>query len=295
MTKGALIFAHNNKEIDYLKIACVNALMIQKNLGVGVTLITDEGTIGWARESLGNKFLDKCFEHIIIEDRDYVFQNKNIRLYRDTVYNTEYLPFYNCNHWMAYDLSPYDETLFIDADYLIMSDALNNCWGSHHDFMINSNIQEVMFSRKNTYGNIDDFGIKLYWATCIYFKKSELAQHAFQLVKHVYENYKFYRQLYLIPRGLFRNDYAFSIAVHMLNGFVDNGLISELPINAVYKSFDNDDIYSINGLNDVTLLLEKPETSGEYIATRFKGLDLHIMNKWAITRHADKLLEIYNV
>lgn len=297
MSKGALIFAHNNKEIDYIKIACINSLMIQKNLNVGVTLITDKGTLEWAVESMGQEFLDKCFEYIKIEERDYVFQTKNIRLYRDTVYNTDYLPFYNCNHWMAYDLTPYDETLFIDADYLIMSDALSNCWGSHHDFMINSNIQECMFerNRKNKLGNIDDMGINLYWATCIYFKKSELAQHAFQLVKHVFENYKFYRQLYLIPRGLFRNDYAFSIAVHMLNGFVDNGLISELPIKAIYKSFDNDDIAAVHGVNDVSLLLERPETSGDYIVTRYKGLDLHLMNKWAIIRHADKLLELYNV
>ena len=294
MSKGALIFAHNNSEIDYIKIACINALMIQDNLKVGVTLVTDEGTLKWAVESLGEELVNKCFEHVIVEERDYVFQLKNIRLYRDTVYNSKHLPFYNCNHWMAYELSPYEETLFVDADYLIMSDALNNCWGSNQDFMINSNIREILFSREPSVKSIDTYGIKLYWATCIYFRKSDLAEHAFQLVRHVYENYKFYRNLYLIPRGLFRNDFAFSIAVHMLNGFVDNKLIAELPINAVYKSFDNDDIHCVNGKNDITMLLEKENAYGEYILSRFKGLDLHIMNKWALSRHADKLLEIYS-
>ena len=32
MTRGVLMYAHNNNEIDYFKIACANALMVQKNL-----------------------------------------------------------------------------------------------------------------------------------------------------------------------------------------------------------------------------------------------------------------------
>lgn len=292
-TCGVLLFAHNNKEIDYVKIAYANALMIKKNLNVGVTLVTDDGTMSWAKTSIGEDELNNCFENIIIIDRDYDFQARNIRLYRDTAYNVKHLPFYNCNHYLAYDLSPYDETLFIDADYLIMSGALSACWGSNQDFMINSNIQELMFSRKGGSVRIDDFGIKLYWATAIYFKKTKEAETIFSLVKHVYENYRYYRQLYLIPRGLFRNDFAFSIAVHMVNGFLDNGLISELPIAALYKSFDGDDIYSVNDINDITMMLEKPDGNGKFILTRFKGLDIHIMNKYAVVRKSDDIIRLY--
>jgi len=32
--KGFLMFAHNNSEIDYFRLAVVNALLIQKNTGV---------------------------------------------------------------------------------------------------------------------------------------------------------------------------------------------------------------------------------------------------------------------
>lgn len=294
MTKGAMMFAHNNEEIDYVKIACLNAQMIKQNLDVGVTLVTDTGTLSWAMESLGEEYLNECFEHIISEDPDYVYKQQNIRAFRDTVYTIKHLPFYNCDHWKAYELSPYDETIFIDADYLIMSDSLNRCWGSKHDIMINKDIKELFFGRIQEKTTVGNSGIDTYWATCIYFRKSELAEHLFFMVKYVYDNYAYYRDLYSTPNSMFRNDYAFSIAVHIMNGFSNSDLIKQLPIPALYKSFDNDDIVSINGANDVTLLLEKPKCTGDYILSRVKDLDIHIMNKWAILRNYDKLKELYS-
>ena len=65
MTRGVLMYAHNNSEIDYFKIACANALMVRKNMGVPVTLVTDEGTLSWGRKALGEKFVEYCFEKII--------------------------------------------------------------------------------------------------------------------------------------------------------------------------------------------------------------------------------------
>lgn len=295
MTKGAMMFAHNNEEIDYVKIACLNAQMIKRNLDVGVTLVTDTGTLTWAKESLGQAYLDQCFETIISEDPDYVYKQQNIRAFRDTVYTIKHLPFYNCDHWKAYELSPYDETIFIDADYLIMSDSLDKCWGSKHDIMINKDIKELFFGRVQEKTTVGNSGIDTYWATCIYFRKSELAEHLFFMVKYVYDNYAYYRDLYSTPNAMFRNDYAFSIAVHIMNGFSNSDLIKQLPIPALYKSFDNDDIVSINGVNDVTLLLEKPNRTGDYILSRVKDLDIHIMNKWAILRNYDKLKELYIV
>lgn len=294
MSKGAMIFAHNNEEIDYVKIASLNALMIQRNLDVGVTLVTDEGTLSWAKQSLGEKYINECFEHIVVEDADYVYKQNNMRAFRDTVYTVKHLPFYNCDHWKAYELSPYDETIFVDADYLIMSNALNRCWGSDHEILINKDIKELYFGRVQENTTVGKSGIDTYWATCIYFRKSELAEYLFYMVKYIYENYKYYRELYSTPNSMFRNDYAFSIAVHIMNGFSNSEMIKQLPIPALYKSFDNDDIVSVNGLNDITLLLEKPKCSGDYILSRFKDLDVHIMNKWAVLRNFDELKELYS-
>jgi hypothetical protein len=293
MTCGVLMYAHNNAEIDYFKIACANALMVQKNLNVPVTLVTDAGTVEWGKKALGDAFVDKCFEHIIVVDRDWNF--KNSRNYSDTSYTTKSLQFYNCNHWEAFELSPYDETLFIDADYLIMSSALNNCWGSDNDIMINHNIFSPGSIADPHTKYIDDFGIRQYWATVIYFKKTELAKFLFELVKHIQEKYYYYTQLYYFSNGMYRNDYAFSIAIHMLNGFSSaDSTVKELPIPGLLMSWDTDDIYKVSGVNDILLYTEK-ETKGTYMLTRLKEQDVHIMNKWAINRHAEKLIELYGV
>ena len=104
MSRGVLMYAHNNSEIDYLKIACANALMVKHNLGVPTTLVTDEGTISWGRQAMGDDFIEQCFEKVLIVDRNYKFNNP--RNFSDTVYSTKNLQFYNCNHWEAYGLSP---------------------------------------------------------------------------------------------------------------------------------------------------------------------------------------------
>jgi hypothetical protein len=286
------MYAHNNPEIDYFKIACANALMVKKNLQVSVTLVTDEGTLSWGKKALGEEFVNHCFEHVVLTKRVWSFENK--RTYSDTSASQKTLQFYNCNHWEAFELSPYDETLFIDVDYLIMSSALSNCWGSENDIMINHNIFTPGSDKEPYSKYIDDFGIRLYWATVIYFKKTELARFVFDTVRHIQENYGYYKQLYYFSNGMFRNDNAFSIAVHMLNGFTDsNTIIKELPITGLLMSWDVDDVYKVNGVNDITVYTEKP-AKGTYLLARVKGQDIHIMNKWAINRNSDRLIELYN-
>lgn len=287
------MIAHNNQEIDYFKIACANALMVQKNLKVPVTLITDEGTLEWGNKAYTKKFIKKCFDEVVVVNRDYSFKNQ--RSFKDTTFTNKDLQFYNCNHYEAYELSPYEETLFIDSDYLIMSSALNNCWNSLNDVMINHTIYSPIDTIAPYTKNIDDMGIKLYWATVIYFRKSSLAEHLFSLVKHIQENYFYYKELYYFSNGMFRNDYAFSIAVHMLNGFNDfESIINELPIPGLSMSWDINDIHSVR-FNDMTLYVEKEKEKGSYILTKIKDTDVHIMNKWAINRFADEIISLYKV
>jgi len=80
----------------------------------------------------------------------------------------------------------------------------------------------------------------------------------------------------------------------MLNGFSDfESVIKELPINGMLMSWDVNDIHSVQGINDIILYIEKDKEKGNYILGRIKDLDVHIMNKWAINRHSDKLISLY--
>ena len=290
-TRGVLMFAHNNTEIDYFRLAVVNALLVQKNLGIkNVTVVTDPHSLKQGEKTLGKRLIKKAINNIVVVDKDKRFKALNQRLYKDTSHTAKYLPFYNVNRCDAYKISPYDETLLIDVDYLILSDTLNHCWGHNNELMMNWKYQDIMYERKDsTLNRLYDMGITMYWATVVYFRKTEYVESFFNIVSHVKNNPQFYKDLYKWQGTLYRNDYSFSIAAHMMSGFVDKG-IPQLP-TTLYKSFDTDDIHSAIDENTIVMYLEKPRSPGDFMLTKWQGVDLHIMNKWAINRVSEELLE----
>jgi len=290
-TRGVIMFAHNNTEIDYFRLAVVNALLVQKNLGIkNITVVTDPHSLKQGEKTLGKRLIKKAINNIIVIEKDKKFKALNQRLYKDTSHTTKYLPFYNVNRCDAYELSPYDETLLIDVDYLILSDTLNHCWGHNNELMMNWKYQDIMYERKDpSLKRLYDMGITMYWATVVYFRKTEYVESFFNIVKHVKNNPQYYKDLYKWQGTLYRNDYSFSIAAHMMSGFVDKG-IPQLP-TTLYKSFDTDDIHSAIDENTIVMYLEKPRSPGDFMLTKWQGIDLHIMNKWAINRVSDNLLE----
>ena len=291
-TRGILMFAHNNQEIDYIKLAIVNALLIQKHLlltSEQITIITDQTTYDYALESLGEDMVNKSAQYMVTQT-DVKFKYKNQRIYKDTYYSPKVLPFYNVNRCDAYELSPYDETILIDADYLVLSDVLNTCWNSNNDVMMNWKFQDVCSDRKyQQLDRLDPLGITMYWATVVYFRKGPEAESLFNIVKHVKDNRTHYSNLYKFNDSIYRNDYSFSIAAHMLSGFRDKGL-AQLPFT-LYKTFDTDDIYKARG-EKLYLYLEKANAPGDFMLTKWVGTDIHIMNKWAFNRISDHLLEV---
>ena len=295
MSKGFIMFAHNNNEIDYLKLAVVNALLIKQNCNIkDVTVVTNQASYDYTTSQLGEEFVNNAISNIIITEKDKHFKSINTRLYKDTSHTSKPLPFYNVDRCDAYNLSPYDETLLIDADYLILSDTLNSCWGHENEFMMNWSYQDIMSERDDpTLKRLSGTGITMYWATVVYFKKSAFAEQFFKTVAHVRDNREFYQDVYKWPGNLYRNDYSFSVAAHMMSGFVDKG-IPQLPVPHLYKTFDTDDIHSAPAQNEIIFYLEKPKSLGDFMLCRWRGLDIHVMNKWAINRVSNKLIEYVN-
>jgi hypothetical protein len=289
--RGIIMFAHNNSEIDYFKLAVLNSLLIQRHLGISnITVVTDPHSYDHGIKTLGKKLVNSAINNLIVVEKDKEFKLANTRIYKDTSHTAKPLSFYNVNRCDAYDLSPYEETILLDVDYLILSDTLNQCWGHNEELMMNWRYQDIMYERKDTTLNrLNDFGITMYWATVVYFRKTPYAETFFNCVKHVKENTQYYKDLYKWNGTLYRNDYSFSIAAHIMSGFQDKG-ISQLP-TTLYKTFDTDDVHS--AVNDHTLImyLEKPRSPGDFMLTKWDGVDLHVMNKWAINRISEEMLD----
>jgi hypothetical protein len=116
MTTGALIFAFNNNQIDYVAMAEWSAKNIQRHLGIPVSLVTDVDTD------------TAMFDQVIYTA---IEESTNTRHFSDVGTVT----WHNLNRMDAYNLTPYDQTLVLDADYVVASNQLQAVLNSQEDFM----------------------------------------------------------------------------------------------------------------------------------------------------------------
>lgn len=293
MSKGVVLVAINNDKIDYLKMAYLCALFIRKNLGdVKISIITDDYSRGWYYKEYKEKY-DKLLDKIIIIDNvqdDNI--SRNVRVYRDTNYYSVSSNFNNKSRSDAFDLSPYDETLLIDTDYLVMSDLLNKVWDNSEDILINSAANNLIHEPlMGPEFRLNDYGIRMYWATIIYFKKTERAKLLFEFVKHIKEHWDYYKLVYEFPGGLFRNDYAFSIAIHVLNGFLENDEIKSLPNKSILTLLDKDQIYKIINKNEIKVFVNDTKENWKFYVSKIKNIDVHCMNKLSLMNNFDEIVK----
>lgn len=285
MNKGVLLFAHNNREVDYALMAIISGGLAKKHLEVPVSLATDQSTVEWMKESnIYDKAVD-VFDQIILIERP---QSNNMRKLHDGTYNVT-VPFNNGNRCSVWDVTPYERTLMIDCDYFIFSDTLSNYWDVESDLMISESYNDILGNRIGYHDRyISDTGVKLYWATMVMFTKNETTKKFFDLVEYVRENYKVLADLYRFDDRQYRNDISFSVAKHIFDGFeTSNGI--ELP--PVLSVPDKDVLESVNNNGKLTFLLA-PKLNDKFVAASTVGLDIHIMNKKSVVRNAESLLEL---
>lgn len=272
MSKGVLIFAFNNETVDYVKLAKLAASKVSEYLKVPVTLVTDTHT---DKEDI--------FENVIILKKE----NSQPRLFHDGSLKNFIDEWNNLSRHTCYDLSPYDETLVIDCDYIINSDFLNCCWGKTSDFLIFKDSFDLASWRNiKEFKKISDYSIDFYWATVFYFRKTEKNKLFFNLVEYIKDNWSYYMMMYQSMSPYYRNDIAYSIAIHMFNGFSTEQFAETFPSKIAYV-LDKDHILDYKD-NKMTFLLEHPSEVNEYIVSKTEGLDVHVMNKLSLLRLIDK-------
>jgi len=267
MSKGILLFALNT-ELRYTDLAEISAKRIKKHLDLPVTIVVNdlyEDTYGLFDKVL--RINDTQIQHRVINDG------------ADSSTKIKWLNFTRCN---AYDLSPYDETLVLDVDYLISSSHLSICFELDKDFLIFKDSVDLSNLRNLIeFKTINPFSIKFYWATVFYFKKTRLNQILFSLINYVKDNWSYYCNLYYIKELKFRNDFAFSIAIHLLFNSVASEKFNYIPGK---KFFTIDKDYLIK-LNETKMeFLISNEVNNSLQPTAVSNLDVHVMNKYSIMR-----------
>jgi len=256
MKKGVILFAYNTEDYDYVKMAEYAVKRIHYFLDLPVTLVT------------GNRqYQNNLFDKVIYEEA-----NTNNKKDRKVWFNKD--------RYKAFDLSPYDNTLILDVDYVVNSQKLNKLFQIMDDICVH-NTTEFLMQPNLPYEYLSAYSYKTAWATVIGFKKTNKAKQVFDCMKMIQENYNHYSNVYNFVAGTFRNDYAISIALHIVNGhllpksdIIPWNLIHVGKNTSVYKTNDNVLCEEFVVIFDNW---KKNKIKKEYI--QFKNLDFHVINK----------------
>jgi len=264
MSKGVLIFAYNSK-LDYTSIACLAAQLVRKHLDLPVTLVTDSD-------------LDRdysMFEQVIVQPKtgtsyERVFEFPG---------GSQVVPWHNQNRSNAYDLSPYDQTLLIDADYLIFNSSLKSLFDTNLEFACHDKVSELTQQGTGlTNARVGIPGIPMQWATVVYFTRNKLAESIFVFMQTIKQNYLYYAGAYNFSTALFRNDYTLSIALQALTGYnnrnwtpIPGQLLTANTLVEIHQARPNGEIVFTWWHHD------------RQQVTKIRNTNVHVMNKETIT------------
>ncbi len=210
---------------------------------------------------------DYNFDKIIITDSD-----DNNKLFGNV--------WINKGRYKAYELSPYDETLLLDVDYIVNSNLLLKTFDIMDDFICHDSVNYLM----NVYGvqeNLSEYSFPSLWATAVTFKKTHRVKQIFECLKMIQENYQHFSDIHKFESDTFRNDYALTLAWRLVNGhtYVKSDIIPWNLMHIGLKTYvykNNDDFYD----TEYTIVFDKwrqGKLKKEYII--IKDCDFHVINK----------------
>lgn len=238
MSKGCVIFADKTDLFDYERLAEMAAARVKRYLDLPVTILTTENAADNKRTFTGH---------------------------------TENFSWKNLGRTKAYELSPYNRTLLIDADFFVASDSLL----PHINGSFPLGIVKDMRNPATGDPFVPMLGyskIQQLWATVMIFDKSDIASKIFETADHVLCHYQYYSKLYGFNYSPVRNDYAFTIACHLMGGYGQ----SDFSLKYTMNNCDfNTEIIEVND-EDVLIRYKKGDKT---MLQRLKGMDLHLQNK----------------
>lgn len=289
MSKGVLLFARNNAQIDYCGQAYFLAKRAKQFLDLPTTIVTDSTEYLLAEYPDAETIFDKIIS-IVWKEEDLAedttlskTEDHGVRTFYDGTLIEKKLQFKNETRTLAYDLTPYEETLILDTDVVICNDVFLQCFTQQNDFMLYKTSYDLAdIDRGEAFTRISDTSIDFYWATCVYFRKTKTNKVFFDLLQHIQENWKHYNNIFQINSPYYRNDYSFSIAIHIMNGYQKGDFAKPMP-GVLYYTTDKSILWEIDN-SELLFLLQKEKFIGEYTPLRIKNSNVHVMNKFSLSR-----------
>jgi hypothetical protein len=206
MSKGFLVVAENNNNVDYIKMAYVLALSLKATQPINnkLSIITTE-----PRSSILDIYANE-FDEIIICEKDDKWKEKS-----KSIDTTSLCASY-------YKHTPYNETIVLDTDMIFTQDI--SLWWSilkDKELVFTTNVKT--FRGDNAKGDyyrkvFTDNSLPNIYTGLFYFKKGDLSKSYFEMVNTIFNNWEmFFDQLKGDHKPTFLNaDLAYSIAYKLL-------------------------------------------------------------------------------
>lgn len=234
-SKGVLLFATDTKTTKYTEIARRASRFIEVNLGLPVNIVSGNQTA---------------------ENRRFSVDSGQFETWKN---------FGRCD---AYKLSPWDQTILLDCDYIVLDNNLLKLLDTVQDYALHdSNVYLDDFTRQEPIGA---YSLPMLWATVVVFNRTEKAKLLFDLVARIERNYPYYCKLYNITNTNFRNDFAFTIADNIINGYSPNNPQCRIPWPLITAS---------NPLKSIQINNNKVTVKDEKRAYVLPKQNLHIISK----------------
>lgn len=242
MTRGAVILARDSGNVLYTQLAAWSAERIQRHLDIPTTIVQIQSEANGTRE-IG--------DHAV--------------------------PWYNLDRYRAWEMSPYDETLLLDADYVVSSDQLRTLFGSEQDLLSMRYAYDV--TARRDYQDLNWFGkhrMPSAWATVMYFRRTRVTEMIFYMMGMIQHHWTHYKDIYGITERRFRNDYALAIALNVVHGH--QGIWPAIPWRMANADPDCD-VHQIDS-DDFEISFQNAQNRSRCVVVRAQ--DIHVMNKSAL-------------
>jgi len=200
MSKGYLILAQNSSSTDYVRMAYALALSIKgTQLGVNQVAIA-------TNDEVPEKY-KTVFDHIVkIPWFDHA---------KNSTWKIE-------NTWKFYYMTPFEETVVLDADMLFPTDisywwdvlSSKDVWATNKPRTFRG---EVITSTKYRQVHVSN-DLPHFYIAFFYFKKSDLATELFKMTNIIFDNWERFYYTYLDEtRPKFNSgDVAYALAIKLL-------------------------------------------------------------------------------
>jgi hypothetical protein len=180
--QGFLTIAQNTADVDYLRLAYVQAMSIKLTMpGSQYAVIVDEETLSTVTDSH-----KKVFDHIITLSQDHA------------KVDTWKL----ANEWQVFSLTPFKETIKLESD-ILFTRSIEHWWTAFRlrDVVLSLGCRDYQGQpgKSRRYRKIfDDNSLPDTYNGLMYFRYSQLAHDFFSQAKQVYANWEFIRDRVLV-------------------------------------------------------------------------------------------------